>query len=85
MMHKLYYICVSFIIFGSNMGSLKLYDINIPRESIIALRESIYLNRFSESKIYTLLNLIRISVQLNGGNPLKKPQGKGLIIRKSSF
>lgn len=67
------------------MGSLKLYDINIPRESIIALRESIYLNKSSENKIYALLKLIQISVQLNGGNPLKKPQGKGLIISKSTI
>ena len=65
------------------MGSLKIYDSNISRESIVAEREATYLNRSAEQKFYTLLNLNRISVQMNGGNPLKKPQGKGIIIRKS--
>ncbi len=67
------------------MGSLKLYDINIPRENIIAEREATYLNKSVEKKLYSLFNLIKISVQLNGGHPLKKPEGKGLIICKSSI
>ena len=67
------------------MGSLKLYDTNISRASIVAEREYAYLNRSSEQKNLALLNLNRISVQMNGGNPLKKPQGLGLIIRKPNI
>ena len=67
------------------MGSLKLYDPNISRESILAEREAAYLNSSSEQKFLALLNLNRISVQMNGGNPLKKPQGLGLVIRKSNI
>ena len=64
------------------MGSVKLYDINIPRERITADREAVYLSKSVRNKIYSLLNLIKISVQLNGGNPLKKPEGKGLVIQR---
>lgn len=64
------------------MGRLKIYDINIPRESIVAEREQIYLNRSAEQKFFSLLKLNRISVQMNGGEPLKKPQGKGMIISR---
>ena len=67
------------------MGRLKLYDINISRASIVAEREHAYLNRSSEQKFLALLNLNRISVQLNGGNPLKKPQGLGIIISKPNI
>ena len=35
-------------------------------------------------QFHSLLNLNRISVQMNGGNPLKKPQGLGIVIRKSN-
>ena len=65
------------------MGRLKIYDQNISRESIVAEREAAYLNRSAEQKFQALLNLNRISVQMNGGNPLKEPQGKGIIIRKA--
>lgn len=67
------------------MGSLKLYDINISRASIVAEREYAYLNRSPEQKFLSLLNLNRISVQMNGGNPLKKPQGLGIIISKPNI
>ncbi len=66
------------------MGRLKIYDINIPRENILAERESLYLRKSAEQKIFTLLRLNRTAVQLNGGKPLKQPQGKGLLIRKPS-
>ena len=67
------------------MGSLKIYDQNISRESIVTEREVAYLNRSAEQKFYALLNLNRISVQMNGGNPLKSPQGKGIVICKSTI
>ncbi|MBB2145052.1 hypothetical protein GM921_06130 [Pedobacter sp. LMG 31464] len=67
------------------MGTLKLYDTNIPRASIAAEREYAYQSRSSEQKFLALINLNRISFQMNGGNPLKKPQGLGLIISKPNI
>ncbi|MGE6220501.1 hypothetical protein ACQKCH_11795 [Nubsella zeaxanthinifaciens] len=66
------------------MGRLKIYDISVPRESILAERETLYLSKSAEQKIFTLLQLNRTAVQLNGGKPLKQPQGKGLLIRRPS-
>lgn len=66
------------------MGTLKLYDINISRDSIVAEREQAYLIRSAEQKFFALLNLNRIAVQMNGGRPLKLPQGKGIVISKSN-
>lgn len=67
------------------VGRLKIYNSNIPRESIIAEREAVYLNKSAEQKFYALLHLNHISVKMNGGKPLKIPQGKGLVIRKPSI
>ena len=64
------------------MGRLKLYDISIPRETIVEERESVYLSRTSEQHFFNVLQLNRISVVMNGGRPLKSPEGKGLVIRK---
>ncbi|KIA88912.1 hypothetical protein OC25_25820 [Pedobacter kyungheensis] len=64
------------------MGKLKLYDINIPRETIVEERESVYLSQTSEQHFFNVLQLNRISVVMNGGRPLKSPQGNGLVIRK---
>ncbi|MFN0290242.1 MULTISPECIES: hypothetical protein [Pedobacter] len=66
------------------MGRLKIYDTDIPRESIIAEREAVYLNKSAEQKIHALLQLNYVAVQLNGGKPLKQPQGRGIIIRKAN-
>ncbi len=64
------------------MGRLKLYDTSIPRETIVEERESVYLSRTSEQHFFNVLQLNRISVVMNGGRPLKSPEGKGLVIRK---
>jgi len=64
------------------MGRLKLYDTNTPRETIFEERESIYLSRTSEHSFFAVLQLNHVSVTMNGGKPLKSPQGKGLVIRK---
>ena len=66
----------------SDMGSLKIHDINTPYQSIAAERELGFYNLTSEEKFYALLKLNKIAVKLNGGRPLKTPQGKGIIIRK---
>lgn len=65
------------------MGSLKIYDSSVSRASILAEREHAYLNRSSEQKFHALLQLNRVSVQMNGGKPLKTPQGLGLVISRS--
>ena len=64
------------------MGRLKIYDTDTPRESILAEREALYLSKSAEQKIYALLQLNHVAVQLNGGKPLKQPQGKGIVIKK---
>jgi hypothetical protein len=66
------------------MGKFKLYDSSIPREIIAEERATLYLSKSPREKWNELLALIRLSVSLNGGQPLKKPQGKGLIIQKPS-
>lgn len=64
------------------MGKLKLYDISIPRQTIVEERESIYLSQSAKQRFFSVLHLNGISVALNGGRPLKSPQGKGIVIRK---
>ena len=64
------------------MGSLKLYDINTPYQSIATQREQRFYNLSAEEKFYALIKLNKIAVELNGGRPLKTPQGKGIVIRK---
>ncbi|TAH04553.1 MAG: hypothetical protein EAZ15_00905 [Sphingobacteriales bacterium] len=65
------------------MGSLKLYDTSLSYQTIADQRAQAYLALSSEEKFYALLALNRNAVALNGGKPLKTPQGKGLVIKKS--
>jgi len=67
------------------MGKLTLYDTSIPREKIVEERESIYLSSTPEQRFFSVLQLNHISVTMNGGQPIKSPQGKGIIIRKPSI
>jgi len=67
------------------MGKLKLYDINTPRETIVEERDAVYLSRTPEQRFFGVLQLNHISVTMNGGQPLKSPQGKGLVIRKPAI
>ncbi|MDQ8003485.1 MAG: hypothetical protein REI64_01725 [Pedobacter sp.] len=80
---QMFFIHLIFLYFWV-MGRLKIYNTDIPRESILAEREALYLSKSAEQKIYALLQLNHVAVQLNGGKPLKQPQGKGLLIRKVS-
>ncbi|HTN16834.1 MAG TPA: hypothetical protein VL092_04070 [Chitinophagaceae bacterium] len=66
------------------MGKFKLYDSSIPREIIAEERAAAYNSKSLLEKWNELFALIRLSVGLNDGQPLKKPQGKGLIIQKPS-
>jgi hypothetical protein len=65
------------------MGTLKLHDLSIPKEEIIKERENRFLNLSSAEKFHALLHLNKVAIKLNGGKPLKKPQGKGIVISKS--
>ena len=67
------------------MGKLTLYDITVPRETIVHERENVYLSRTPEQRFFNILQLNQISVTMNGGKPLKSPQGKGIIIRKPNL
>lgn len=64
------------------MGKVKIYDTSIPRSLIVAERESEYLSKSPEEKFHQLLSLIRLSIKLNNGQPIKQPQGKGLVISR---
>jgi hypothetical protein len=41
-----------------------------------------YQSLSGKKKTLQLLSLIRLSMTLNGGRPLKEPQGKGLVISR---
>lgn len=73
---------VTLILYVWIMGRLKLYDISNPPQTIVAERESLYLSRTAEQRFSSVLQLNYISVIMNGGNPLKLPQEKGIVIRK---
>ncbi|OJW84004.1 MAG: hypothetical protein BGO69_09780 [Bacteroidetes bacterium 46-16] len=64
------------------MSKLKLYDTSIPLENILRERDARYNAQSPEEKFYALLSLIEVSLKLNGGHALKKPQGKGIIISR---
>ena len=67
------------------MGKLKLYDVSIPPEQIVRERDNAYLVLSPKEKFLQLLALIRLSKALNGGRPLKQPQGKGLVISRNNI
>lgn len=45
-------------------------------------RSKRFANLSTTEKLNELFALIDLSVKLNGGKPLKIPQGKGLVLRK---
>jgi len=64
------------------MGTLKLHDLYTPREEFVKERDNRFLKLSSAEKFYALLHLNQVAIKLNGRRPLKKPQGKGIIISK---
>jgi hypothetical protein len=64
------------------MGVLKLHNPSVAREEIIKERDNRFLQLSPAQKFYALLSLNKTAVKLNGGKPLKQPQGKGIIISK---
>jgi hypothetical protein len=63
------------------MGKLILRNIANP-ESQDLERAIRFMNLDTTSKLNELFALIDLSVKLNGGKPLKIPQGKGLVLKK---
>ena len=45
-------------------------------------RSKRFISLSTTDKLNELFALIDLSVKLNGGKPLKTPQGKGLVLRK---
>ena len=63
------------------MGKLILRE--IPDTDLQDLeRSKRFVSLDATSKMNELFALIDLSVKLNGGKPLKMPQGKGLILKK---
>lgn len=65
------------------MSKLKIYDSKISREEIKDQRLKTQLLRSPEQRILDLFVLNAIVIKLNGGKPLKQPQGKGIVISRS--
>lgn len=51
-------------------------------EQIELERRQRFVNLSTTEKLNELFALIDLSVKLNGGKPLKEPQGLGLVIKK---
>ena len=64
------------------MSRLNLYDPSMSRNEILVEREKRFMDRSVKDKLYQLLKLINLSVKMNGGKPLKTPEGKGIVISK---
>ncbi len=63
------------------MGGVFLHENPDPEKQ--ALERALAFNALSDTdKIKRLLTINALAVKLNGGKPLKQPQGKGIIIRK---
>lgn len=64
------------------MAKLVLHDLSLSPEAIQQEREQRFLKLSAQEKLEELFALINLSIAMNGGKPIKEPQGKGLIIRK---
>jgi len=65
------------------MPRLHIYNPDTSsRENILRERAAVYMSLSPQQKLEELFALIATSCKLNNGNPLKTPQGKGLVISK---
>ena len=64
------------------MGKLKLYDTSIPQELIADERNRLHLAKTPQEKWDDLIDLIHLSISLNGVRPIKELQGKVIVLRK---
>ena len=67
------------------MGRLKIYNSDIDKEEIERSREVKFLSLSAEDRFFELIKLNELAVLTNGGKPLKAPQGKGIVIRRSAI
>ena len=65
------------------MGKLILHTYPDP-EQLAHERHERYAALPLAEKLKELFALIDLTIKLNGGKPIKEPQGKGIIIRKKS-
>lgn len=63
------------------MGKLILHD-NPDPERLRAERAARFAALPFSEKLKILFAQIDLAVKMNGGKPLKEPQGKGIVIRK---
>jgi hypothetical protein len=63
------------------MGKLILHD-NPDPDALEQERAARYRDLPFADKLKELFALIDLAVKMNGGKPIKEPQGKGLVIRK---
>lgn len=63
------------------MGKLIIHANPNPEKQEVE-RAAVYKSLPFEEKLKQLFALIDLSVKMNAGMPIKKPQGKGLVIRK---
>jgi len=64
------------------MGRIVLHPDSTP-EQIECARAERYKSLPFADKLMELFALIDLAIKMNGGKPLKQPQGKGIVIRKS--
>jgi hypothetical protein len=64
------------------MGRLIIHSSALSPEKIQEERALRFLNLPPQEKLFELLALIHLSIAMNGGQPIKKPQGKGIIIQR---
>jgi len=64
-----------------SMGKVILHNVPDPEKNKLERAREFAILPFEE-KLKRSFALIELGVKLNGGKPLKEPQGKGIIIRK---
>ena len=64
------------------MGKLIIHDASKSRGEIIAERHARFNAKSPKEKIEQLFYLVAIAKKFNNNMPLKKPQGKGIVISK---
>jgi hypothetical protein len=66
------------------MAKLILHDPSLSSEQLLWERQQRFLQLSPQEKWAELMALIRVSIMMNGGHPLKQPQGKGIVIQRRS-
>jgi len=61
-----------------------MHNSKIERVVIERERETKFLSLSVEDRFFELVKLNKLAVLMNGGKPLKVPQGKGIIIRRNA-